>query len=350
MDHFYFVTCQPGAERLVKAHLATRSAQDKLAFSRPGFMTFKRPGAARLDMPRPTPLARSFGVCFGQARGPDAPAQALARLLDQVSALGYPTRDARLHASTRDAYTATEAPDSAPDPWRADAALRARLEASDGCPPTDGSPSAGQLVLDVIEVDPEVLWLGAHLHGPGHRPSPGGRPPQAVAPPQAPSRVWHKLEEALWWSGLPVQAGDHALDLGCSPGGGTWNLLTRGLHVVGVDPAPVAPQVAQHPRFEHLALAFERLAPERLATSPARWLIFDVNLSPLLTLKTLSKQARAMPRLEGALITLKLNQPELLERLDWMLEQLERADLQILDAAQLFYNRQELCVHARRPR
>ena len=43
MPSFLFVTCQAGAERAVKAELARRWPDFRLAFSRKGFLTFKLP-------------------------------------------------------------------------------------------------------------------------------------------------------------------------------------------------------------------------------------------------------------------------------------------------------------------
>ena len=40
---FLFVTCQVGAEKAVKGEVAQRWPEFRLAFSRPGFLTFKLP-------------------------------------------------------------------------------------------------------------------------------------------------------------------------------------------------------------------------------------------------------------------------------------------------------------------
>jgi 23S rRNA (cytidine2498-2'-O)-methyltransferase len=345
MSAFFYIICQPGAEALVKADVQRRDSAAKPAFSRPGFLTFKVEQPLTPALPRPTPLARAWGLCLGAARGPDADREALA-LLQGAAAASAP-----LHAWTRDRAPLTVVGDPyAADPWEADAALRARL--SSLVPPLrlGAAPRQGELVADLIEVDDDELWVGLHQHGPTHRATPGGRPPRALAPPEAPSRVWHKIEEALWWSELPLQPGDLVLDIGCAPGGGPWNLLRRGLRVLGVDPAQMGEHVLRDRAFSHRPEPFERLELTPKEVKEIQWVIFDVNLSPMLTLKPLVALLQKLPGLRGALITLKLNRPEHFERLDWMLDQLRRARLKIVDVNQLFFNRQEVCVHARRPR
>lgn len=345
MTAFFFLTCQPGAESLVKADMAARLPQAKLAFSRPGFLTFKREDIALTPaMERPTIFARTWGLSVGSFKA-QADQEVPAKLTEQLEAWKITT----IHGFVRDTTAIDERPADAPSVWEQDLALAKQLRQWLPKPlELNVEPEPDELILSVIEVDPGVYWMGVHQHQAPHRPSPGGRPPQRVAPQGAPSRVWNKIEEALWWSKLPYKAGDLVLDIGCSPGGGTLNLLDRGLHVMGVDPAEVAKVVLDNPRFAHIPLAFEHLELEASALKHIRWLVFDVNLSPVLTLKHLSKLVRTLSGLQGALITLKLNSPELLERLDWMFEHINRMDLEIVDITQLYYNRQEVCVYARR--
>ena len=58
---FSFVTCQVGAQQAVKGELARRWPDFPLAFSRPGFLTFKLPEDHRL----PPEFALGGGICAG---------------------------------------------------------------------------------------------------------------------------------------------------------------------------------------------------------------------------------------------------------------------------------------------
>lgn len=342
MSSFFYVACQSGAEAFVKADLAERDPDARLAFSRPGFLTFKTDRDLDPTMPKPTVFARSWGVCWGSRSDP---ASALELLRSRV---GGDASSAVVHAFARDAHRAGEWPGGEREPWDRDDAVAEHVRALGHDVAVNGVPSDGQLVLDVVEVDAGSFWVGAHRHDARHRPTPGGRPPFAEAPPEAPSRVWHKIEEALWWSGLPLRQNDFVLDIGCAPGGGTWNLLQRGARVVGIDPGEVATIVLDHPRFEHLRVAFEHVELPQAGRNEVRWVVFDVNLSPMLTLKFLARLGRSLPNLQGALVTLKLNKLEHVARIDWMLDKVRQMGLEIEDATQLYHNRQEICVYARR--
>ncbi len=93
-----------------------------------------------------------------------------------------------------------------------------------------------------------------------------------------PSRAYLKLWEALTVIGRRPGPGERCLDLGSSPGGWSWALQRMGAHVVSVDKAPLAPDIARLPGIEHrLASAFA-LDPRTFA--PVDWLFSDVVCYP----------------------------------------------------------------------
>jgi len=341
---FAFITVQPGAEALAKADIAARRPELRPAFSRPGFLTFKADGEPLTpEMGSPTLFARAFGVCLG-AVSVEAGEEPVQAVLSRLKAL-EPGGDAVLHVYRRDGECLGEEA-SGEGPWTGDRVL---ARAFAGAPwPVNLAPAEGQLVLEAIEVDPGRFWIGAHRHGAEHRATPGARPPRWSAPPEAPSRVWYKLEEALWWSGATIGPRDVVLDLGCAPGGGSWAMLRRGARVVGVDPAEVAPEVLGEPGFEHRAIGFEAVDPASVAPETT-WVVFDINLSPMLTLKHLRRLLTGLTGVHSAFVTLKMNRPQHLGKVPWMLEQLQRAGFTELRVTQLFYNRREIFVYARRP-
>lgn len=331
MTQFAWVTCQPGAEALVKRDLQRRSPHLRLAFSRPGFLTLKSDTPLRLDLDRPTVFARAWGVSLGRAT-----------TLADALAVGEAGEGDLVHVFQRDDRPLDEL---TADPWAAERQLAAAV-AELGVV-TDRPPRPGERVVDIVLVDVGQFWVGAHQHSATHRPTAGGRPPQFTAPPGAPSRVWGKISEALWRTGLDVNARSHILDIGCAPGGGTLVLLQRGARVVGVDPADMAPVVADHPHFEHRRVAFELLDPDTLPDDLDIF-VYDVNLSPKMMLGDLAALLRGLPSLRHGLVTLKLNKPEHVDHVDAMLHKLRAAGFTHLTTEQLFHNRQELFVHAQK--
>ncbi len=77
---FLFTTCQIGAEAALKSEMARRDAGFHLAFSRPGFVTFKLPEDRRWrdELPRQAVFARTQGFSLGKVTGDDDAARATA--------------------------------------------------------------------------------------------------------------------------------------------------------------------------------------------------------------------------------------------------------------------------------
>ena len=67
---FLFSTCQLGAEAALKAEMARREPDLHLAFSRPGFVTFKLPPDRKeSDVPWQSAFARTQGFSLGKSQG-----------------------------------------------------------------------------------------------------------------------------------------------------------------------------------------------------------------------------------------------------------------------------------------
>ena len=93
-----------------------------------------------------------------------------------------------------------------------------------------------------------------------------------------PSRAYLKLWEALTLIECRPGPGETCLDLGSSPGGWSWALQRMGTHVVSVDKAPLAPEIAQLPGIEHRLESAFALDPR--AVGPVDWLFSDVVCYP----------------------------------------------------------------------
>lgn len=123
------------------------------------------------------------------------------------------------------------------------------------------------------------VWLG--VDRPGLRPA----WPMGVArlkfPASAPSRSTLKLEEAFhvflgpaWRERLDQDR--TAVDLGAAPGGWTWQLVRRGLHVNAIDNGPMSDDLMDSGLVSHHRADGFRWQPER----PVDWLVCDMVEQP----------------------------------------------------------------------
>jgi len=344
---FVFVTCQVGAEPALKGELARQWPESRFAYSRPGFLTFKLPATTLADdFGLDCVFARAFGLTLGKVTGanPDELAQAAWRLV------GGRTFD-RLHVWQRD----TEAPGHhgfepviTPLARTASMALHSllplgALTASSG----DGRgivARPGELVLDCVVVAVGEWWIGYHRAQSVLSCLPGGLR-SAVLPPEAVSRAYLKMEDALFWSGLPAQPGDLFAEIGCAPGGSSQALLDRGLHVIGIDPADVDPVVVAHPKFTHLKKRGADV--RRREFRKVRWLAADINIAPNYTLDTVEAiVTHPEVKIRGLLLTLKLLDWVLADEIPAYLERVRSWGYRDVRAQQLQHHRQEFCIAA----
>lgn len=168
------------------------------------------------------------------------------------------------------------------------------------------------------------------------------------------SRAEFKLLEALEVFGLTLPSGGTALDMGAAPGGWSRLLLEAGLHVVAVDPARLDPRLYRNPRLEH----FRGYAENYLEEALKRRYKFDVIANDMrMDAREAARilvQATPCLRSDGIVIsTLKL--PHATREIDPMKNLNEALSLlgrhyDLVQARQLFHNRQEVTVVAVRSR
>lgn len=337
---FLWFLHQPASFGWLKREVAARRPDLRFAFSRPGLTTFKLTQPSS-DQSNPSSFARAFGHSLGRATD-------VSDALKLADGLG--AAPLRLHVFERD----PDAPAEERDPKLAGSrarALESELRAAAPSRFLEGLQAApGDLVLDVItaasEHPADGIFLGWHRSDRSRGPWPGGVP-AAVIPPTAPSRAWAKIEEAIAWSGLVPAPGQVAVELGSAPGGASYALLERGLHVHGVDPGAMSPLVLSYVgrggnRFVHHAKPAAEVDRREL---PRRidWLASDVNLAPMVALKYVERfVALAHGGLRGAFITLKLNDDGVFQALPRLIDRVQRLGARELRITQLPSHRSEL--------
>jgi 23S rRNA (cytidine2498-2'-O)-methyltransferase len=353
MPDFLFVTCQIGAEGALKRELARREPALRLAFSRPGFLTFKMPPDHGLtdDFDLGSVFARAYGFSLGQVQGSEhEPAK-----LDELAASAWKLAEGRtyqrVHVWQRDA----QAPgDRDFEPTLTPAAVEAHRAIVQRCPQPQclaGTAAdllhpakPGELILDCILVDPDRWWVGYHRAKSVPSRQPGGLF-SIELPQDAASRAWLKTEEALRWAKLPIPPGARLAEIGSAPGGSSQCLLSHGFLVTGIDPAVMSPAVLENPHFTHIRRRSTQV--RRREFRKIRWLTADMNVAPRYTLDAVEAiVTHPQINIRGLLLTLKLPQWEMAEEIPAYLDRIRGWGFNLVRARQLQYDRREICVAA----
>lgn len=203
-----------------------------------------------------------------------------------------------------------------------------------------------------------LLWLSGDqvqlgMSFPGNRSELVGGIRRLRSPSRAPSRSTLKLEEA-WHEFVPrdewdvrLAEGMQAADLGAAPGGWTWQLVQRGMHVYAIDNGPMNKALMATGQVDHLAEdGFIWEPPQRLD-----WLVCDIVDKPA---RVLAMMERWLVRrwCREAVFNLKLPMKKRWEEVQRGLSELEHA----LDQAgvkatvacrHLYHDREEVTVHVR---
>jgi 23S rRNA (cytidine2498-2'-O)-methyltransferase len=362
-DVFVFALCQTGAEQALKAEIASRQPSWRVAFQRPGLLTFKAPDGAHLALDGLTEaVAPRFGRVCGRSLGLVASPGEAAALVRCAAGEGLVQVSVVEPGRPGEASEARLAEDGAlAQAWRV--ALEAALGV--GFQVVDAAQS-GQTVFDVVietargrdaradDDAPRGALVGCHVAGGVVLPGPGGRVALDL-PPEAPSWAWRKCEEALALTGLVPRRGDVALELGAAPGGAVVSLLGRGVAVTAIDPQPMDPRVAAFAvsRGVLLEVIEAPMAEVALESLPRRvdFLLCDAHLAGPVALKGLARYLRwYRESLRALLWTVKLHRWEDAEVVDALLARLGELGMVEVGARQLPSNRQELLVWGRTAR
>ena len=251
---FLFVTCQVGAEKAVKGELAKRWPAFRLAFSRPGFLTFKlSPDQNWPTISTSNPRSpRAYGFSLGKVSGENRE-----KLAAEIWNLCKGRTIQRIHVWEKDR--------SEPGIHRFEPSIT--LEALNthrllfrDCPRPQNlaknaedpqAPArAGELILDCTIISPDQWWIGFHRAKLVPSRYPGGMMSLELPAGCGFACV---VEDGRGVAMVGVaHLARRVAEIGSSPGGASQALLSRGLIVTGIDPAEMAPVVLKHPRFTYI--------------------------------------------------------------------------------------------------
>ena len=193
----------------------------------------------------------------------------------------------------------------------------------------------------------EKAYLGISLTTDNLSDWPGGARHFAHLPEQI-SRAEFKLLEALEVFGVTLPSQGLALDLGAAPGGWTRMLLEAGMQVVAVDPAKLDVRLLRQPRLDNYRGYAEDYLEEALKRRRKFNVITNDMRMDAREAARLLVQASACLLNDGFIISvLKLphetSEIDPLKNLNEALRLLQR-HFAIVEARQLFHNRQEVTV------
>lgn len=305
-NHFYYFLCNPGSEAFLKEEIRLIYPELRFAYSTEGFLTFKeiRPLGKTL---RPV-FCRHFGSFI--MRGTLEEVQNRAHELNGRGADLIYSKDGEIFKNNKIKF--------------------------------------GDIALEIIKVTAngkDQYYLGEFKSSLLTAPWPGGFSPN-ILPEEAPSRAYLKVLDGIDYVGAELKAGNHALEIGSSPGGATYALLEKGLSVEGIDPALMSDVCLNHPKFIHHHTSIQDFKVYELKNH-VQWLFVDMNLPPEGTLREIEKVVeKVRPTLKGAFITLKMTKFELVSRVPMYLTFVSKMGLKVVMATQLPSHKQEFLIYA----
>jgi 23S rRNA (cytidine2498-2'-O)-methyltransferase len=354
-SQFVFVVCQHGAETAAKKEITTEHPNLRLAFSRPGFLTFKVDAAAPLPekFTLKSTLARTYGWSLGRATGTDGSElvnEIFPHIAENIRTLHVWERDGRMPGKQGFEPGLTVLANEVGNLLAAkiaDAAQPTEIaHRADVKPPISVNEVArvDAKVFDVVLVEPDQWWYGYHFATtvPGRWP---GGVPLIDTSVETISRAYFKAQEALLWSGIEIQPGDWCAEIGSSPGGCCQLLLELGANVIGVDPAVMDPDLLKHENFTHIRRRGNEIRKRDL--KDVKWLFADLSMVPNYTLDTVSEiVSHASVDVKGLLLTMKLTDWKLMDDIPALMTRVREMGFSVVKSRQLAFNRQEFCLVA----
>lgn len=178
-------------------------------------------------------------------------------------------------------------------------------------------------------------------------PWPGGIP-RLRQPSSAPSRATLKLEEALLRlldegeRERLLRAGMQAVDLGAAPGGWTWQLVRRGIHVTAVDNGPMDERLIASGLVDHRREDGFRFRPPH----PVDWMVCDMVESPIRVAELVTRWFESgwcRACVFNLKLPMKKRYQETRRCLDYIESRLDAAGLpHVLSCKQLYHDREEV--------
>lgn len=178
--------------------------------------------------------------------------------------------------------------------------------------------------------------------------------PRLKFPSQAPSRSTLKLDEAFLYF-IPrnewntrLTSGMNAVDLGSAPGGWTYQLVRRGMMVTAIDNGPMAESLMETGQVKHKMMDGFKYLPRK---KNVYWLVCDMIEKPQRVAKLMSEwliNGDCKEAIFNLKLPMKGRYQQVNEDLQMIKEAFNEHQLKYeLYAKHLYYDREEITVHAR---
>lgn len=178
--------------------------------------------------------------------------------------------------------------------------------------------------------------------------------PRLKFPRRAPSRSTLKLEEA-WHQFIPREQWDsrlapdmRAVDLGASPGGWTWQLVNREMHVMAIDNGPMDVDLMDSGLVEHYRADGFAFRPRQ----PVDWMVCDIVEKPARNaalLETWIGEGLCREAIVNLKLPMKQRYAEVQRLLQRIRDGLKARNVRAsLACKQLYHDREEVTCHVRR--
>ncbi|MFT7632005.1 MAG: 23S rRNA (cytidine2498-2'-O)-methyltransferase [Mariniblastus sp.] len=341
---FIFVICQNGAESATKLEIMKNHDNLKLAFSRPGFITFKTDPADPLPQrfTLKSILARTYGWSLGKISGDEASA-----LVNEVSKSEKFAEAKHVHVWQRDPVIPGRngfEPGVSVLSREVGGLFEQTPIAQDKKIIANRETKPDELIFDVVMVEPTEWWYGYHVANTVAGRWPGGVPNFNTSI-ETFSRAYFKLKEAIKWSGITISPGDVCAEIGSAPGGACQLLLEMGAQVIGIDPAEMEPEILEHESFTHIRRRGNEA--KKRDFREVRWLMADLNMDPMYTLENVAEiVGHDAVDVRGLVLTLKLSDWKMVSGIPKLIAETKKLGFQVVKARQLAFNRQEFCLVA----
>jgi len=175
---------------------------------------------------------------------------------------------------------------------------------------------------------------------------PGGRMRFKATPAQI-SRAEFKLEEVLALCPLDLPERGSAVDFGASPGGWTRILVDKGFRVWAVDPGLLDARIRSDPRVVHRRTTAGRFLSDTRDLPRFQLAVNDMRMAPDLSCEVMAAASKILGPQGYIVVTLKMTPRTTLDSLKRSYQILAR-DFNVMFVRQLFHNRNELTLVARK--
>lgn len=342
---FIFVVCQHGAEKALRSEVLANHPDLKLAFSRPGFVTFKAGNASLAEsFSLKSTLARTWGWSLGKCSS-----ESSRELVAQITSDPQFSSCSHVHVWERDrALPGKNGFEPGVSPLATEVAAQVEAASGQAALAFNRVASVNDRVFDIVIVEPDEWWYGYHVasHTAGRWP---GGVPVIDTSVETVSRAYFKLREALLWSGITIKPGDVCAEIGSAPGGACQLLLEIGATVIGIDPAEMEDEILKHERFTHVRKRSSEVRKKDF--SAVKWLISDMSVTPTYTLDAIEEiVSHDRVSVTGVVMTMKLSDWKIVDDIPAFIKRARGLGFKFVRSRQLAFNRREFCMVAVRDR